>query len=193
MSNKPSLKKNIFLNVFYEIICVIAPFITAPYVSRVLQSSGVGIYSYTQSLVTYFTMFAALGTGTYGLREIAMCRDDKEQYSRTFWGIEIISVCTSVLSLIVWFFIAYLYASYRIYLLILSLNILSTLFDISWFYRGLEKFQYTILINSVAKILNIVLIFLFVKTPSDTWIYVLITALSTLLGNVSMWVFFRSI
>ncbi len=189
MSNKPSLKKNIFLNVFYEIICVIAPFITAPYVSRVLQSSGVGIYSYTQSLVTYFTMFAALGTGTYGLREIAMCRDDKEQYSRTFWGIEIISVCTSVLSLIVWFFIAYLYASYRIYLLILSLNILSTLFDISWFYRGLEKFQYTILINSLAKILNIVLIFLFVKTPSDTWIYVLITALSTLLGNVSMWVF----
>lgn len=189
MSKKPSLKKNIFLNVFYEIICIIAPFITAPYVSRVLQSSGVGIYSYTQSLVTYFTMFAALGTGTYGLREIAMCRDDKERYSHVFWEIEIISVCTSVLSLIVWFFIAYLYASYRIYLLILSLNILSTLFDISWFYRGLEKFQYTILINSLSKVLNIILIFLFVKTSSDTWIYVLITALSTLVGNVSMWIF----
>lgn len=69
--------------------------ITAPYISRVLGSSGVGIYSYTNSIVTYFTLFAALGTASYGQREIAMHRNDSKASSKLFWEIEFLSITTT--------------------------------------------------------------------------------------------------
>ena len=46
---KDNLKRNIILNTIFRVLMIIAPFLTAPYVSRVLMSDGVGIYSYTQS------------------------------------------------------------------------------------------------------------------------------------------------
>ena len=65
-----SIKKNYIYNTIYQVLSLITPLITAPYISRVLGSSGVGIYSYTNSIVTYFTLFAALGTASYGQREM---------------------------------------------------------------------------------------------------------------------------
>ena len=54
-----SIKLNYIYNVSYQIL---TPLITAPYLSRVLKADGIGAYSYTYSLVSYFIMFAALGT-----------------------------------------------------------------------------------------------------------------------------------
>ena len=75
--NEPSLKKNFALSTLYQILLLIVPFVTAPYVSRVLTADGIGIYSFTNSIQMYFSMFAALGTVSYGTREIARVRNDK--------------------------------------------------------------------------------------------------------------------
>ena len=183
------LKKNVALNTIFKILMIIAPFITAPYISRVLLSDGVGIFGYTQSLVTYFTMFAALGTISYGTREIARRRDDKKDYSKSFWEIEIISVICSAVALSGWIVLSLLYVEYQKYLLILSFMILATCMDISWLYAGLEKYKYTVAINLLFKIISVVLIFICVKTPSDVWVYILIYSLSLFAGNASMWLF----
>ncbi|MGI6713996.1 MAG: flippase [Bacilli bacterium] len=187
--SKETLKKNVVLNTVFRILMIIAPFLTAPYVSRVLMSDGVGVYSYTQSLVTYFTMFAALGTISYGSREIARRRENKEQYSKAFWEIELIAVICSGLSLIAWIALSFLYTEYKVYLLILTFCILATTMDISWFYAGLEEYKYTISVNLIFKILSVISIFLFVKSPDDVWIYVLINSISLFAGNASMWLF----
>lgn len=187
------LKQNVFLNTIFRVLMIIAPFITAPYVSRVLSSDGVGIYGYTQSLVTYFTMFAALGTVSYGTREIARRRSDKKDYSKTFWEIETISIICSVVSLAAWITLALLYTEYKMYLLILSFSILATCMDISWLYAGLEKYKYTVSVNLLFKILSVVLIFVYVKSPDDVWVYILIYSVSLFAGNASMWLFLPKI
>lgn len=183
------LKKNIVLNTIFRILMVIAPFITAPYVSRVLSSNGVGIYSYTQSLVTYFVMFAALGTVSYGTREISRRRENKDDYSKAFWEIELITIVCSLISLIGWITMASFYVEYRVYLLIFSFSILATCLDISWFFAGLEKYKYTIAVNLLFKLLSVILIFVLVKTKNDVWLYILIFSSSMFLGNASMWLF----
>lgn len=187
--NTVSLKKNIFLNTLYQILIVIAPLLTAPYISRILENDGVGVYSYTTSLVTYFTMFAALGTVSYGTRMIAMHRDDKNQYSKLFWEIELLTVITSILMLSIWIVLSCVYAEYRVLLFILSFHILATCFDISWLYAGLEKYKYTVSVNAFFKILSIVFIFVFVKNKNDTWLFILINSSALFLGNLSMWIF----
>ena len=84
MSQTPSIKKNVAFKLAYQVLAILVPLVTAPYVSRVLGADGIGIYSYTHSYMTYFTMFAALGTVSYGTRQIAQVRDDSQKLSKTF-------------------------------------------------------------------------------------------------------------
>ena len=97
MRNK-SIKKNYILNVIYKTFSLIVPLITTPYVSRILLPTGIGAYSYTFSLVNYFVLFAALGLGTYGQREIAKCQDNKKMQSKIFWEIVIVRLFSTMLS-----------------------------------------------------------------------------------------------
>ena len=69
------------------------------------------------------------------------------------------------------------------------MNLLNTMFDISWFYAGMEQFKYTITQNSIFKILGVVALFMFIKQPNDLVLYVTIMSLSTLLGTMSMWIY----
>lgn len=189
MSEKqPSLQKNFILSTLYEILCVIAPFITAPYASRVLGPANIGIYSYTHSYVMYFTLIASLGTAQYGKREIARVRDDRQQTSKLFWEIELLSIITSCVALLGWGVFVLFAQQYKIYYYILTLFILSKMFDITWFYTGQEQFQYTVTRNSIVKITGIVCLFVFVKTPEDLWIYFLFHAGVDFIGSLSMWI-----
>jgi O-antigen/teichoic acid export membrane protein len=98
----PSIKKNIVLSTAYQILTLITPFITAPYVSRVLEPDGIGVYSFTNSILSYFTMFAVLGTSSYGARQIARVRDDIDKLSKNFFEIELLSIVTSSICIALW-------------------------------------------------------------------------------------------
>lgn len=184
-----STKKSIIYNTFYQILTLIIPFVTAPYISRVIGASGVGIYSYTTSIQTYFSMFAALGTVSYGAREIARNRDDKYKRSKLFLEIELLTVITTFICLLLWLILIGVSSDYKIYYIILTMNLFNTMFDISWFYTGLEQFKYTIIQNSIFKILGVVALFIFIKDSNDLVLYVIIMSLSTLLGTMSMWTY----
>lgn len=186
---KTSIKRNILYNTFYQILTLIIPFITAPYISRVIGASGIGAYSYTLSIQTYFSMFAALGTASYGIREISRNREDKYKRSKLFWEIELLTVITTFICLMFWGILIGLSSNYKIFYIILTMNLLNTMFDISWFYAGMEQFKYTIVQNSIFKILGVILLFIFIKEPNDVILYVAIMSISTLLGTISMWIY----
>lgn len=184
-----SIKKNYIYNTLYQILTLIAPLITAPYVFRVLGSDGVGIYGYTNSIVTYFTLFAALGTASYGEREIAMHRDNPEESARLFWEIELLSITTTGVALLAWIGWVFLSSNYSSYYAVLSLSVIAVAFDISWYFAGYEKFKYIVIRNTLVKLAGIVLLFLFVRHKSDTLLYIGIMAATGLIGNISMWTY----
>lgn len=184
---QPSVMKNYFFRLFYEILTLITPFITTPYVSRVLGADGIGIYSYTSSMMTYFTLFAALGMVTYGAREIAQHRDDREKASRLFWEIEILTVITSSVCLLIWIGFTALSDEYRYYYLALTPMLVATAVDISWYFTGYEQIQHTVTGNSICKVIGIVLLFLLVKEKDDLLVYCVINSAVQLCGNLTMW------
>ena len=95
----PSMKKNFAYSTIYQVLNIITPFITAPYLSRVLGAEMLGIQSYTSSVQSYFLIFATLGTQSYGAREISRNRDNIYEYSKLFWEIELMTVATSMIAL----------------------------------------------------------------------------------------------
>ena len=77
--SKPSIKKNFIYNIFYQVLAIIVPLITSPYLARVLGAEKIGINTWTYSVVFYFMIFATLGVNNYGNRSIAYIRDDKNE------------------------------------------------------------------------------------------------------------------
>lgn len=186
---KNGLKKNLILSTTYQVLSLILPLITAPYASRVLGVDGIGIYSYTHSYLMYFSLFAALGTVSYGSREIARNRDNIESRSQIFWEIALLTILTSGICLVLWGLWILFNPIYKLYYLIFSLALLGTMFDISWLYAGLEQFKYTITMNLLFKVLGVIAIFLFVLEPTDLWKYIFIISLTQTLANISLWVY----
>lgn len=189
MSTEPSLKKNIAISTVYQVLLIILPLITAPYVARVLGPDQSGIYDYTNSIQTYFAMFAALGTASYGAREIARVRNDVKQRSILFWEIELMTVMTSAACIVAWFIFIAFTNQYKVIYLVLTMGLFSTMFDISWFFAGMEQFKYTVTKNAACKLAGVVLMFLFVKKQDDLLLYIFIITASTMLGNLSMWLY----
>ena len=74
---KKSIAKNYIYNLAYQLLTILLPLITTPYLSRVLGVEPIGIYGYTSSIVTYFILFGSLGVAMYGQREIAYVQDNK--------------------------------------------------------------------------------------------------------------------
>ena len=192
MSQK-SIKKNYVYNVIYQILIIIIPVVVTPYISRVLDPEGVGQYSFSLALITYFTIFASLGFGTYAQREIAKHQDDKEQQSIVFWEIFFCRLISVFLSLAVNLVLAFcgVYGKYTQLMFLFCINIIAIAFDIGFFFAGNEEFGKLVFINLILRVLGTIGIFVFVKKPQDVWIYALLNSLLSIIANLSIWLFIR--
>lgn len=186
---KTSIKKNIMYQVLYEVLVILAPLITAPIVSRALGPECSGVYSYTYSIAGYFVLFCMWGIKNHGSRIIAEKSENQDELNRTFSNLLTLHV---FISIIVFFaYIIYVFgissANYRLFALLQGMYVLSALFDISWFYIGIEQFKITVVRNIVIKLLTILMIVLLVKTSADLWKYVAIMAGGVLVSQIWLW------
>lgn len=189
---KTSIKKNFIYNIAYQILIIILPLITTPYVSRVLGVDGVGTYSYTYSIAYYFCLFGMLGISNHGNRSIALNKKSKKKLSETFWNIYPIQLFASLLSLIVYLlFVLLFFNGNKIIAYIDTLFILSYMVDISWFFFGVEQFKMTVTRNTIIKVFTVALIFIFVKHNNDLWKYTLILSLGTFISQLYLWIQLR--
>ena len=88
---------NFAYNTAYQILTILIPLLTTPYLSRVLHADGIGQYSYSYAIAYYFVLFSMLGVNNYGNRSIAKVRDKKEELSRTFLCIYAIQLMSTIL------------------------------------------------------------------------------------------------
>lgn len=166
-----SIKKNYFYNLTYQILLLLTPLLTTPYLSRVLGADGVGTVSFAESIVSYFTLVATLGITTFGQREISYAQDDKVKRSKVFWETKALQAITSIVVLVAYIIFA-LFQDIRNLYLILSFNIIAVLVDVVWLLQGMEEFGKIVFRNIVFKVLSIAYIFIAVKTKGDVIKYV---------------------
>lgn len=183
--------KNYLYNMSFQILAIIIPLVTVPYISRVLGSEAVGINAYTNAIMTYFVMIANVGLTVYGNRAISYSRDSLEERSQKFWEIVSLKLIMASISILLLFAFISIYGKYSNYLILQSIQIISAAFDISWFFTGLEDFKKTVTRNIIVKIVSAILILTLVKDVGDLSLYILIVTLSTLLGNLTLWTYLR--
>lgn len=186
--SKSSIKKNLMYQMIYELLVLILPFVTSPYIARVVGAEGLGIYSYSYTIANYFVIFSMLGLKNYGNRIIAQTRDDSQKLNTVFSEVLSLHIFVSVFCCIMYAVYILFIAADKQYAAIQSLFVLSGLFDISWFYFGIEKFKLTVTRNTIIKIINVICIFVFVKDSDDLWKYCIIMALGMLISQLTLWI-----
>ena len=183
-----SVKKNYLYNILYEILVLIIPLITAPYLSRILGSERIGEYTFSYSIVSYFILFGRLGIVNHGCREIAKITSKIER-SRFFLSLITIQFASFLLVLLGYCVYLFLEVEIeqRLLTTILTIQIIAAAIDVNWFFWGRENFKLTVTRNILVKLINTLCIFIFIKTKDDLCAYAFILALFQFLGQIVIW------
>ena len=186
MKNK-SLGILAILNSLNTILGMIFPFITYPYVTRVLGGSNLGKINFTSSVISYFAIIAGLGIYTYSVREGSIYKENRNRISKFASEIFTINICSTVIAylllLICYFGIQKLH-NYSLLIFIQSISIFFSTIGVSWIYVIYEDYIYIVIRNVLFQILSIIMLFIFVKTPDDYFCYALITVISSSGSNI---------
>ena len=177
--------KNYLYNLSYQILTIILPIITVPYVTRIFTSEDLGNYGFYNSIVSYFSLFAMLGIGIYGTKQIAAARD----VSSTFWNIYAIQLIASLLALFVYVItLVSIPKMSGMVPIILGIVLLTKMIDISWLFTGKEDFKKITLRNTMVKVAGVISIFTFIKSSEDLYLYIFLIVIFDFLGQFVMWI-----
>lgn len=177
--------KNYLYNLSYQILTIILPIITVPYVTRIFTSEALGNYIFYNSIVSYFSLFAMLGIGVYGTKQIAAASD----VSSTFWNIYAIQLIASILSIFVYIIVVFSIPQMSgVIPLIVGITLFANMMDISWLFSGKEDFKKITIRNIVVRLIGVISIFTFVKSSDDLYLYVFLIVIFDFLGQFVMWV-----
>ena len=173
-----SIKKNFVYRSALTLSTYIMGLITFPYISRVLGVEKLGLVNFVDNTINYFLLFATMGIGLIGIREVASVKDDKEKCSKVFSNILGLNIIFTIATLIVYFLLILLIPKLNQYSELFYLGaakILFTAFMIEWFYTGIEDFRYITIRSIIVKIIYVISVFLLVRQSEDYLLYFIFT------------------
>ncbi len=186
------LKKNILYSGFLTTGLYLSQIVTYPYITRTLGAANLGHCNFVQSYVQFFLLFSALGISTLGVREIAKLNGKRSAISKRFSQLFLLNTITTIIALVVYISISFFipkFASYHKLLFIGAFNIIFSLFNIEWFFRGIENFKYITLRILLVRLVYIALVFLLVKSENDYVIYYVLGVGSVIVNSTINWVY----
>ena len=189
-SDKKNLFKNTIALVIIQILNYVLPFITLPYLSRVLDVDKLGLVFFAQVFMDYFYRLAMFGFDFSGVRTIAINRDDKDATNLIFNSILSVQVIFLIISFIILSFLIIFVEKFRSDWLVYYFSFLSVIgnvFIFTWFYQGMERMKFITVLNIVTKTASTLLIFCFIKQAQDYYLVPLFNSLGAVLaGGISL-------
>lgn len=182
-----SIKRNFIFNSLLTVSGYVFTLLTYPYISRVLGLSNVGIVNFVDGLINYFILFAMMGVGTVGIREVAINKNDRNELSKTFSGVITLNTISTLIAIVVLLTAMYTVPTLYPYRDLLYIGVCKLLFNIllvEWFFTGLEDFAYITKRTIAIKFLYVAAVFLLVREASDYKIYYLLCVLTIIVNGL---------
>jgi len=181
------LKINIISNSIYQILVMVVPILTTPYVTRIFDVGQMGEYNLSLMIASLCVIVSQFGLESYGVREIAQTKTKIEE-NKKFFQLHTIQTTASILMFIIYNLLSIfiLNVENKQLYFVQSFLILVNIFDISWYFTGVEEIRKIILRNALSKIFVTLSIFVLIKDSDQLSFYALINVLGMLLGNFTM-------
>ena len=152
---KQSLSKNFIFQFLYQGLILLIPLVLSPYLTRVLQETALGTYTYINSTAYYFVIFAMLGISRHGQRIVSQNVNDELKLRKAFWSLFTLHAAISLLSVVLYFvFILIFVNTDKTIYIIEAIYVASAIFDITWLFYGLENFKSVVIKNAFIKVVE---------------------------------------
>lgn len=181
------LKNSIWLTIL-QIVNTVIPVLTIPYITRVLGAKEYGVFSIALNWILYLQVLVEFGFGLSGARKVALI-DDKNsiELNRLYNNIISSRIVLSIISFIILNIISlFTRVSLTTYLcmLILFIMIVGTTFQLTWLFQGKQDMKFITIINVISRLFSVILIFIFVKSEKDIYLYCLLYSITLFLSSI---------
>ena len=184
MNNKLLVKNSIY-NTLYKLMNFLFPLVVSMYIARVLKAESIGVVAAAQNNVRYFTTLAALGIPTYGVKLIAQYELKSRESSKAFCELFIINGVLSIittLAFVVTLLVVPYFSEKRFLYCIVGLVVVFNIFNVDWFFQGIQEYGYIAIRSFIVKIVFLICIILFVKNEKDLYVYAALSTVASV-GN----------
>ena len=187
-SDKRVLIENTVAIALTQILTYVMPLISLPYLSRVLGVEKFGLVFWAQACIQYFMLITEYGFSWSASREISIVQNDKNKVSEIFnsvMGVKFILIflCFIVLSLLI-LFIPKFHNEWLLFYLTFFMVIGNAIYPI-WYFQGIEHMKYITFLKIVSQSIFLILIFIFIKTPSDYLYVAVLNSLGFLVAGIT--------
>ena len=190
MSDPSSAKgfmRNLASTTIFQASGYLLAMINVPYLTRMLGVADYGVLAFVISINAYLFLIVDWGFSLGSTRDIAQANGDVETIRRIFWQTmtakALLSVAATVVMLTV---IGFHSVPSPIYLLLPGLlNIVGAVFSVDWLMQGLEKMALFTVYSVGGRALGVLLTFIMVHGPGDTWIACALQGVGCIAGAVA--------
>ncbi len=186
-NDKIKLIENFIAMVVTQIVTYVMPFISLPYLSRVLGVEKFGLVFWAQSCMVYFIILTDYGFNLSAVREIAINRNDKYAVSNIFNSVMVVKFILILISFCILTLLILIVPQFKqewlLFYLTFFMVIGNALYPI-WYFQGIEHMKYVTFLKIVSQSIFIILIFIFIKSPSDYYYVAILNSLGFIISGV---------
>ena len=170
-----------------QVFTMLVPLITYPYLIRKLGKDLYGWVIIAQMLSGYFSIFIDFGFRKVSARHISIHRDDKSKLSEIVSSILTFRGMLWIVGLALYLGVVLLVPSYRAFFLLFLFSYGLTFNELlfpQFYYQGIEQMRYITIVNIIIKTVFVLLIFVFIRQPSDYLLVPVFTTIGCLIGGL---------
>lgn len=172
----------------------IVSFLTFPYLVRTVGISLFGSIAFAQSIIAYFNLFTDYGFNMTGPRDIAK-HDSKEERGVVFasiFGAKILLLLISIIPLMVLLWYVGKFTSYQSALFaVVYIGVVGNVISPVWFFQGIQQMRYITFVNTIARIVTAMGIFIIVQSEDDYLWAAFLQAVPPLIAGCVSWVLLK--
>lgn len=163
---------------------MVVPFLMLPYVTRILGSSGYGVFSTAFNIVSYLQVVVEYGFVMSATRKVAI--NGRKGLNKTFTTVLLGRLFLLGVCIVISAFYVLLNSknlSLCFCFLILLVCLLGYCVQMNWCFQGLQEMKYISIVNIIARSVSTALIFILVKSANDLYLYCLLYSISPFLSG----------
>lgn len=188
IKNNRSLLKNLTYLSLLQGINVLVPIVTLPYLLLVLGKDTYGLLIFAQALIYYLVLLQNFGLNTLAIKEASINRDNKSKLSTIVSGVFLLKGVLFISSLVILWLVIQFFPELKKNEDLLFLTMWMCLLDFifpKWYFQGIEKMKYITYINTISKVVIVVLIFTLINSEKDYLNLPIINGIGALISGIT--------
>lgn len=155
-----------------QLVTMVTPLLTIPYLTRVLGPDSFGYLTLTQTTAGYLTIGIEYGFHLSAVRDVSQNRGDKHELARIVSDVIGAKLLLAIFASTVMIVIASTAPFLRFPTSLLFLAVFSAVaqaFSVYWFFQGIEQMKVVAALDAAARIVSTMAVFGFVRNEGDVW------------------------